>query len=411
MKNPSGQKQRERQRLASLFLVGGICAILLAGCSEPWDSKQTSTQFETFEPTIPQATGEKQEHTDKEDAAAQLVLSDEEIQRAGVEVQELALREKADQILVTAVIRANQDRFAHVAPRVLGRIVDVDANLGDTVKAGQTLAALDSIELGEARSSYLQAVSEAAVAQAGFERAKRLQAENIIPEKEFLRARAEQEKAQASSRAAADKLRMLGVDPGKLSGSVFSMIAPFAGTIIEKKAVLGELAPPDQYLFTIADLSVLWIEANLFEKDLAKVALGAQASVTVSAYPDDVFKGRLTYISSVMDKDSRTVKARVEVPNPDGRLKPEMFATAAIHTGSNAKALMVPADAVLLVQGQPTVFVADENGFEPRPVELGERAQGRVVIRSGAEAGESVVVSGGYALKARLLKSQIGDAD
>jgi len=270
---------------------------------------------------------------------------------------------------------------------------------------------LDSIELGEARSNYLQTASEAAVAQAGFDRAQRLQADNIIPEKEYLRARAEHEITRARLRAAADKLHMLGVDPEKLSGSIFPITAPFAGTIIEKKAVLGELAPPDQSLFTVADMSVLWIEANLFEKDLAKVKPGAQASVTVSAYPDAVFKGRLTYISSVVDKDSRTVKARIEVPNPDGRLKLEMFATAMIQTGSSTKALLLPEDAVLLVQGQPTVFVAEVAGFEPRAVEVGERAQGLVMIKSGVQVGEAVVVSGAYALKARLLKSQIGDTD
>lgn len=315
--------------------------------------------------------------------------------------------------MVTATIQANQDRLARVAPRVPGRIVKVNASLGNRVKAGQALAMLDSIDLGEARSAYLQAASEAAVAQAGFARAQRLNADSIIPEKDYLRARAEHEKAGAALRAAADRLRMMGVNPENLSGSVFPLTAPFAGTVIEKKAVLGELAPPDQSLFTVADLSTLWIEADLFEKDLAKVRPGMQASVTVSAYPGEVFKGRLTYISSVVDKDSRTVKARVEVPNLDGRLKPEMFATAAIQTGSGAKALLLPEDAVLLVQGQPTVFVAEKNGFafSPRAVEVGERIQGRIVIRSGVAAGESVVTSGAYALKARLLKSQIGDAD
>ncbi|CAG1003504.1 partial Cobalt-zinc-cadmium resistance protein CzcB, partial [Anaerolineae bacterium] len=149
-------------------------------------------------------------------------------------------------------------------------------------------------------------------------------------------------------------------------------------------------------------------ESDLFEKDLGKVKVGAQASVVIAAYPGEVFKGRLTYISSTMDRETRTVKARVEVPNPDGKLKPEMFATVAIGTGASAKALLVPEDAVLLLQGQPTVFVAEGGGFEPRAVEVGERAQGYAVLKSGVAAGESVVVSGAYALKARLLKSQIG---
>ena len=410
MKNAHSSQTRGLKQLASLLLLGGLSITLLAGCG---DKQAPTKEVKQPEKTEPAGKGAPQPEKPQEEKGGEklLALSDEEVQRAGIKVQKLELQERAEQVTVTATIQANQDRLAHVAPRVPGRLVKVTARLGDRVKPGQALALLDSIELGEARSSHLQAASEAALAQAGFERAQRLQADNIIPEKEFLRARAEHEKARASLRAAADKLRMMGVDPEKLSGSVFPLTAPFAGTIIEKKAVLGELAATDQSLFTVADLSALWIESDLFEKDLGKVKVGAQAAVTVSAYPNEVFKGRLTYISSVVDKESRTVKARVEVPNPDGRLKPEMFATAAIQTGASVKALLVPEDAVLLLQGQPTVFVAERGGFEPRAVEVGERAQGQAVIKSGVEAGEAVVVGGAYALKARLLKSQIGDAD
>lgn len=409
--NTNNPNRTARHPAVSLLLTGLLLSVL-AGCGEKTQApKEAATpSAQAGKPAQGEAKSSDEKQPEKGEAHL-LTLSAEEAQRAGIKVQKIELQERAEQVVVTATIQANQDRLAHVAPRVPGRIVRVSANLGDRVKPGQALAVLDSIELGEARSAYLQAASEAAVAQAGFERAQRLQADAIIPEKDFLRARAEHEKARASLRAAADRLRLMGVDPAKLSGSTFPVVAPFAGTVIEKKAVLGELAPVDQSLFTVADLSVLWIEANLFEKDLAKVRPGAQAAVTVAAYPGEVFKGRLTYISSVMDKESRTVKARVEVPNPDGRLKPEMFATAAIHTGSSTKALLLTEDAVLLVQGQPTVFVAEKGGFEPRPVEVGERAQGLVVIKSGIEPGEAVVVAGAYALKARLLKSQIGDSD
>lgn len=405
MKNSHSQQERGLKRLASLLLLGGLSVTLLAGCGDK--PKAPENDVKQSKKTEPASIGATTSGQEKQGTGKLLTLSAEETQTAGIKVQKLELQEKAEQLAVTATIQSNQDRLAHVAPRVPGRIVKVSANLGDKVKPGQTLALLDSIELGEARSSYQQAASEAAVAQAGFERAQRLNADNIIPEKEFLRARAEQEKARASLRAAADKLRMMGVNPEKLAGSTFALTAPFAGTVIEKKAVLGELAPIDQSLFTVADLSVLWIEADLFEKDLGKVKVGAQATVTLSAYPGEVFKGKVTYISSTMNKETRTVKARVEVPNPDGRLKPEMFVTAAIHTGSSAKALLLPEEAVLLVQGQPTVFVAERGGFEARAVEVGERAQGRIVIISGVEAGENVVVGGAYALKARLLKSQI----
>jgi cobalt-zinc-cadmium efflux system membrane fusion protein len=267
--------------------------------------------------------------------------------------------------------------------------------------------------LGEAHSAYQQAKSQFSLAGSDFERAQKLKAEDIIPEKDYLRARSEYEKAKASLRAADDKLQLLDVahresDTGP--ASVFPLKAPFAGTVIEKDAVLGELAQPDKSLFTVADLSVLWIEANLFEKDLGKVRIGASATVTVGAYPGEVFKGRLTYISSTVDKESRAVLARVEVPNTGGRLKPEMFATASVDTAATSKALTLAQEAVLLVNGQTVAFVQEAGGFEPRPVELGEKTGARVVVRSGIKEGEQVVVAGTYALKARLLKSQIGDA-
>lgn len=408
MKNLHDQQQRDLGQLASRLLLGILFATLFAGCGDkPKVAENNATPQAQAEPTSKDGTDKKQKEKDREQL---LTLNAEEIQRAGIKMQKLELQEKPGQIVVTATIQANQDKLAHIVPRVPGRIVKVNASLGDKVKSGQALAELDSIELGEARANYLQAGSEAAVAQAAFERAQRLKADNIITEREYLRAHAEHEKAQAVLHAASDKLRMLGVTPEKLSGSIFPVIAPFSGTVIEKKAVLGEIAQPDASLFSVADLSTLWIESDLFEKDLGKVKVGAQAAVTVSAYPGVVFKGRLTYISSTMNKETRTIKARVEMANPDGRLKPEMFATAAINTsGASAKALMVPEVAVLLMQGQPTVFVAERDGFEPRAVEVAEPAQGYVVLKSGVAEGESVVVSGAYILKAHLLKSQIGD--
>lgn len=342
-----------------------------------------------------------------------LKLSDEDIKVAGIKVEPLQEQEIAHQLVVTATIQANQDRLAKVAPRISGRIAGVMAKLGDRVVAGQALASLDSIEMGEARSAYLQASSEAAVAKANFDRAEKLQAEQIISQKDYLRTRADHEKARANARAASEKLQMLGVAPAGAAASglsIFPLTAPFAGTVIEKKAVLGELATTDKALFTIADLSTVWIEANLFEKDLARLKTGADAQVTVTAYPNEVFKGKLTYIGSTIDKDTRTLGGRIEVRNADGRLKPEMFASAAITTGGALKGLILPDSAIVLINEQPTVFIQEAKHFEARPIEIGEKLNGRVVVKSGVKAEDLVVMTGAYALKARMLKSQIGDS-
>lgn len=409
MKNSHKQRKGSMGPMASWCLISTLSVLLLAGCGDkqqaPGSAAKESKQAE------PASKGAGTAKQKEEGGEKRLVLSADEVKKAGITLKSIKLEDRPEYVSVTATIQPNRNKLAYISPRIPGRIVKVGVEVGDAVRKGQVLAVLDSVELGEARSVYLQAASEEAVARAGFERAQRLQADNIIPEKDYLRARAEHEKAKASLRASSDKLRMVGVEPDKLTGSVFPLVAPFAGSVIEKHAVMGSLREPEEIVFTVADLSMLWVEADLAESDLAKVKNSALASVTVAAYPGEVFNGRLVYVSSVMDKATRTVKARIEVPNRDGRLKPEMFATATIYTAFNEKVLLVPENAVLLVQGQATLFVAEESGYEARPVEVGERRNGLAIIKSGVIAGENVVVSGAYALKARLLKSQIGDAD
>ena len=388
-----------------------VTTLALSGCGKP-ETGNTASKTEEKE-NVEDRHGANEKHEERGHAEEKnLKLTAEEIQTAGIEVAPVEEQIVNERIALTATIRANQDRIAHIAPRVSGRITKVSGNLGDVVKGGQTLALIDSIELGEAHSAYLQAKSQHDVARADFDRAERLRKDEIIPEKDYLRARSEFEKARAAFQAAADKLRLLGVTQtpanSTSAASVYPLTAPFAGTVIEKKAVLGELAKTDDSLFTVADLSTVWIEANLFEQDLARVKPGAAAQVTVAAYPGEVFKGRLTYISSTLDKETRAVPARIEVRNPDGRLKPEMFATAAIDTGGAAKGLLLPQEAVLLMQGQPTIFVEEHGGFEPRPIEPVQSNGKQVLVKAGLKPGERVVVAGAYAIKARLLKSQLG---
>ena len=421
---PIEKKRTERSLMTNTFLLNragllalALSGLIVAGCGrseQPQASAYKSASADKAEDK--HAATEKpgaHEGEDKHGEAEQLELSAEEIQAAGIKIEELAEQEVSEQLTVTATIRPNEDRIAHVSPRVPGRVVKVPVNLGDAVKAGQSLAMLDSLDVGEAHSAWLQARTSRDVAKADFERAEKLHTDQIIAQKDHLRAHAEYEKSKAALAAAGDRLRMLGVNPAPAADgtavSTFPLTTPFAGTVIEKHAILGELAQPDKQLFTVADLSRLWIEANLFEKDLGRVKVGADAVVTVAAYPDQTFQGKLTYIAAVVDKETRTVQARVEVANPDGRLKPEMFATAAIRTGGKGKGLLLPEEAVVLMQGQPTVFIEEHGGFEPRTVELGDKLRGRVVVKNGLAAGDKVVTAGTYALKARVMKSQLGE--
>ncbi len=351
--------------------------------------------------------GKKEEHKEPEE----LTLTTEEAQRAGVKVEEIKTSAMGETIAVTATIQPSQERLARIAPRIEGRVTSTPAKLGDAVKAGQTLATLDSVAVGEAHASWVQAQAELRIAESDFKRAESLVADEIIPRKDFLRAQAEREKATANMRNAADRLRLMGGTPNAKGSGVsgFVVTAPFAGTVIEKKATLGGLASPAEPIYTIADLSRVWIQADLPESALAKVRVGARASVTVPAYPQQTFEGRVSHIGAGVDKETRTVSARIEVANQDRRLKPEMFATANIEVAGDSRGVLsLPDEAIVLMQGQPTVFVFEQGAYAMRVVEPGERAGGRTVLKSGIKPGEQVVTSGAYALKARKLKSQLG---
>lgn len=384
-------------------------ALVLAGCGKGEDAHAEEGDQHAGHAGEKKAEGGEEAHDDAEEA---LTLSAAEADRAGIKVEEAKAQAGGATLVVTATIQPDQDRIVHVAPRIEGRITAAPARLGERVRAGQTLATLDSVEVGEAHAAWAQAQSELRVAEADLERAKPLAADEIIPRKDLLRAQADRDKAAAALRAAAERLRLLGGSTANSGTGVsgFAVAAPFAGTVIEKKATLGNLASPSEALFTLADLSRVWIQADLPEAALARVRVGAKARVSVPAYPGEVFEGRVGYVGAVLDKDKRTVAARIEVANADGRLKPEMFATAAIEVAGakTAEAISLPDAAIVLLQGQPTVFVFDAGVYEPRPVDPGERFGGRTLLEGGIKPGEQVVVAGAYALKARKLKSQLG---
>ena len=386
---------RDSRLRAGLSAAALLLALALAGCGKGGAKDEHA--------------GEKEEaHSEAE---SELTLTSEEAARAGIKVEEVKPQPLGETITVTATIRPDADRLAHVAPRIEGRITAVPAKLGDKVRAGQALAMLDSVAVGEAHAAWIEAQAELGIAEADYKRAESLDAEEIIPRKDYLRAKADRDKAAAALRAAADRLRLLGGSPNASGTAVsaFAVTAPFAGTVIEKKATLGELASPSEPLFSVADLSRVWIQADLPESALAKVRVGANAKVTVPAYPGEVFSGRVGHIGAALDKDTHTVAARIEVANADGRLKPEMFATASIEVaGTEREAISLPDAAIVLMDGRPTVFVYAQGAYEAREVEPGERSGGRTVLKSGLMAGDQVVTSGSYALKARKLKSQLG---
>ena len=313
---------------------------------------------------------------------------------------------------VTGTITYDADRVSHIGPRIDGRIVRLAADIGERVRGGQVLAILESPEVGQVRADETEAEALVRIARENYQRERRLEEQGISSRKELLDAEAELRRAEAALNSARQRLQVLGAGRGQ--GAQYALAAPFAGVIVARHASLGEMATPADQLFTVANLDRLWIELDIYERDLARVARGQAVDVTTAAYPGRTFPGRIVYVGDIVDPEKRAVRARVEIPNPDGALKPGMFANALIRVGSSGPPVAaVPQEAVQQVEGRSAVFVpGDRPGeFRAHPIEVGEAIDGgRVLVLSGLNAGDRVVTTGAFALRSELAKGEIGEA-
>ena len=362
--------------------------------------------------------GEKEGHEghDEHGGEGLVKMAAEAQKQNGVAVAAAGKQRLAGVISATGKVEANADRIAHVSPRIAGKIVSVRASLGDAVAAGQPLATLDSVELGEALNRYRQSKTRLALAQSSMDRIKTLVEKKIAARKDILQAETDYQMARTELHTDEERLSLYGVAPSDIKNAnhrkpLLPVRSPIGGIITEKHAIVGELADPSTSLYTVADLSSVWVMVDINEKDLAKVHRGQPAAVTVSAFPELKLKGRITYIADLVDEATRTVKARVEVANPGRKLKPEMFASVELALAADAPpVLAVPEDAVQDLDGEKVVLVAEgSDEFAARPVQTGRAAGGLVEIVSGLAEGENYAVKGSFILKSELKKGEMTD--
>jgi len=318
----------------------------------------------------------------------------------------------SDELLANAMITFDANRVAIVAPRTEGRIARVLTDLGQEVRAGQVLAWVESPDVGQTRGDLDRARSAVSIAKRNYEREKRLFEEQISPQKEMLDAEVIYRTAEADYRSAVSKLQTYGATSG--SGGTYGLRSAVGGTVVERNASPGLLVGPSTNVFTVADLRHVWITVDAYETDLKRVHPGAAATVSVTALPDETFKGRVTYAGGVVDTTSRTVKLRVTVENEGRRLRPGMFAQVRIAAPSGKPktgAVALPELAVQDVNGKPTVFVNTAPGrYVARTVATGERAgNGSIFVTHGVQPGERVVVQGAFQLKSELMKASLGE--
>jgi len=366
--------------------------------------------------------GKEEVHDEKEaheNLRSDLIqLGPKSIGAANLETQQVSLRSLKNVLEVPGKVEFNENKLAHVGSRVAGRIVEVMANLGDKVKEDDNLAIIDSTELGTAQSEYLKAKANLIAQEKSYQRAKKLLEGKAISLGEYQKREAEYLIVRAEFKATEDRLHLLGMSEEDVKrigrehiiNSKVAVRAPFSGTLTERHATLGEVIEPAANLFTLADLSTLWIIADVTEKDIPIVEKGLPVEIKVSPFPNDVFKGTLTYIGDQIDPSTRTVKVRTEVDNSLGKLKPEMFATIFITTEVVSDVLAIPEEAVQTDGNKKIVFIDKGNGgFEKREVSLGLQIDSFYQIEDGIKPGEKIVTKGSFLLKSEAQKGELGE--
>lgn len=338
------------------------------------------------------------------DENRKIALSEAQIKTAGIEVKMAGPARIRTTFELAGEIRFNEDRTAHIVPRLAGVVESVAADLGQQVKKGQVLAVLASTAVSEMRSQLLSAQRLQVLARQTYEREKKLWEDQISAQQDYLQARHDWQEAEIATRNAQQKLAAIGAS-GATSGALnrYELRAPFDGAIVEKHIAPGEFVKEDANVFTISDLSSVWAEMSVPAADLGTVKVGSRATVKATAMAS-VATGTVSYMGSLLGEQTRSAKARVTLENPDMAWRPGLFVNVDLIASEHAAPVAVLAEAIQTVDGKPTVFIKVDGGFIAQRVSPGRSDGKHTAITSGMEAGVAYAASGSFVVKAEQDK-------
>ncbi|MBA4142040.1 MAG: efflux RND transporter periplasmic adaptor subunit [Nitrosospira sp.] len=363
-----------------------VVALLAAGCGGKEEAASPGKEAAQHEP---------------EDVNA-IAIRPELAQR--ITVGQPAMVDLADKLQVPSQVEVDEERLVRIGSYVTGRIIKLYVMLGDSVEAGAPLARITSPELTQAQLAYLRASSRSVLADKAAERAHHLLAADVIAIAEVERRESELEVARAELGAAADHLRLLGVDKEVLKelseeGHIIPSVdvrATKSGIIIDRSVIIGQVVQPADQLFQIADLSSVWVVGDVPEQIARNVQVGQHVEINVPALGDISFDGVIIFVADTVNPMTRTVMVRTMVENPERRLKPEMLAAMRI-TDNPHKSLVVPETAVVREANRDYVFLAKGNGqFLRVPVELGSEVADMRPVLEGLTAEQNIVLDGAF---------------
>lgn len=435
----------QASRTTLIFLLA--CVVALAGCD---GGKAMKDDHEGHEHHAGEDDHDHGSHGHDEDEhgegdghdhgheghADEVSLSEEAIKIYGVRIDTAKKRILTEAVRVPGRIDYNIEKMAHISAQIDGWVTKISVRLGDLVEKGDVLYVVNSPSLGEAQGEFLQKRAELEVAKVSeevasisYERAKKLiegkgvsESELLRREGEFKGARGAKIAAEASVQAAENKLHLLGMSQSEVAKLVetgevtpnYEIRAPISGAVVRWEATIGEAVGPDrETLMILADVSGLWLLADIPERRAQLIGVGSSATFALAAQSDQRFEGRVSYVAPEYDADTRTVAVRIEVDNSAGHLRPGMFADVEIMGAPQAggmEVLAVWADAVQRLEGGHAVFVPEDGEpgtFKAVQIKPGPQVGGWMPILGGIEPGQPYVRAGSFVLKAELGKEGV----
>lgn len=343
----------------------------------------------------------------------QVEVSPELARRAELKIETVAKKSLAPTLRVVGSINFDANAVAEVGARIEGRVARIMVSVGDVVKQGEPLAEIESAELGSASAELLSARANLIAAEHNEARESRLHKEQLSSAPIVERARAEVNALRAKVHGAEQRLLTMGVSPLEVrrlkagrGPRHITLRSPLDGQVVTRKAVRGQVVDPTEPILRVANLDRVWVELDVFERDLGHVAVGNMVEIESESYPDKQIRGKVTHVDATVDLSTRTARVRVEVENEQRLLRPGQFVRARLSTDAAKRdVLSVPRTAVLQIEGTPSVFVkVGENRYAAQPVELGVSAGDMSEILRGLVVGDEIVTEGAFALKSELLR-------
>ena len=395
--------------VTALTLTVGICVGSLWMGSTSTASTGVQTQEEQGHDADHSNEGAAKEsvdggHEEGEAEEGHLTLSDDQIRSAGIQLIEAKEQSISLSLPFPGEVRFDEDRTAHVVPRVPGVVESVHVNLGQTVKKGQLLAVIASQQISDQRSEQAAAQRRLELARTTYERERQLWQDKISAEQDFLQARQALQEAEIAVSNARQKISVLSGSSVLSGGNRYELRAPFDGVVVEKHLGLGEVVSETSNAFTLSDLSHVWVTFGVSPKDLSKVLVGKSVTVSAAELNAEV-TGAVAYVGSLLGEQTRTATVRVSIANPQGAWRPGLFVTVLVDTDTRLAKVAVPEAAIQTVEDRPTVFVRTDDGFKAQAVVIGSRAAGLAEITEGLEPGAQVAAAGSFILKSELGKA------